>query len=211
VDVGVQMAELPEQGALGLGVARVELPHLGIEQVVEELALAGMEAPSGRQKIRFAIQSAVQGSAKLFVIAAPGQAIRSYLKETRNMLLICCIGKPQNKPGATLRNHSAFNVRWPLTNEHQANAVFPPFSSNSPNGGLSGCILCLPSVGDISVSFFTNKDDWVASSLVCCLVDLILKQQDEPTSLQVGRPLHLEGRKYPKCECPDRHPPSPWI
>ena len=26
----------PEQRALGLGVARVELPHLGVEQVVEE-------------------------------------------------------------------------------------------------------------------------------------------------------------------------------
>ena len=36
VDVGVKMAELPEQGALGLGVARVELPHLGVEQIVEE-------------------------------------------------------------------------------------------------------------------------------------------------------------------------------
>ncbi|EGQ61068.1 hypothetical protein GGI1_04317 [Acidithiobacillus sp. GGI-221] len=36
VDVGVQMAELPEQGALGLGVARVEFPQLGVEQVVEE-------------------------------------------------------------------------------------------------------------------------------------------------------------------------------
>jgi hypothetical protein len=36
VDVGVEMAELPEQGALGLGVARVEFPHLGVEQVVEE-------------------------------------------------------------------------------------------------------------------------------------------------------------------------------
>ena len=36
VDVGVEMAELPEQGALGLSVARVEFPHLGVEQVVEE-------------------------------------------------------------------------------------------------------------------------------------------------------------------------------
>jgi hypothetical protein len=36
VDVSVQMAELPEQCALGLGVARVEFPHLGVEQVVEE-------------------------------------------------------------------------------------------------------------------------------------------------------------------------------
>ena len=36
IDVGVQMAELPEQGALGLSVARVEFPHLGVEQVVEE-------------------------------------------------------------------------------------------------------------------------------------------------------------------------------
>lgn len=30
------MAKLPEQGAFGLGVARVEFPHLGVEQVVEE-------------------------------------------------------------------------------------------------------------------------------------------------------------------------------
>ena len=36
VDVGVQMAELPEQRALGLGIARVEFPQLGVEQVVEE-------------------------------------------------------------------------------------------------------------------------------------------------------------------------------
>jgi hypothetical protein len=36
VDVGVQMAELPEQGALGFGIARVEFPQLGVEQVVEE-------------------------------------------------------------------------------------------------------------------------------------------------------------------------------
>jgi len=36
VDVGVEMAKSPKQGALGLGVARVELPHLGVEQVVEE-------------------------------------------------------------------------------------------------------------------------------------------------------------------------------
>lgn len=36
VDVSVQMPALPEQGALGLGVARVEFPHLGVEQVVEE-------------------------------------------------------------------------------------------------------------------------------------------------------------------------------
>jgi hypothetical protein len=31
VDVGVEMAEPPEQGTLGLGVARVEFPHLGVE------------------------------------------------------------------------------------------------------------------------------------------------------------------------------------
>lgn len=37
VEIGVQMAELPEQGALGLGVARVEFPQLGDEQVVEEM------------------------------------------------------------------------------------------------------------------------------------------------------------------------------
>ena len=36
VDVGMEMAELPEQRALGLGVARVEFPHLGVEQIVEE-------------------------------------------------------------------------------------------------------------------------------------------------------------------------------
>ena len=36
VYVGVEMPELAEQCALGLGVARVELPHLGGEQVVEE-------------------------------------------------------------------------------------------------------------------------------------------------------------------------------
>ena len=36
VDVGVEMAKLPEQGPLGLGVARVELPHLGVEQVIEK-------------------------------------------------------------------------------------------------------------------------------------------------------------------------------
>ena len=35
-DVGVQMPELPEQGALGLSIARVEFPQLGVEQVVEE-------------------------------------------------------------------------------------------------------------------------------------------------------------------------------
>ena len=32
----MEMAELPEQGALRLGVARVEFPQLGVEQVVEE-------------------------------------------------------------------------------------------------------------------------------------------------------------------------------
>jgi hypothetical protein len=36
VDVSMEMAELPEQCALSLGIARIELPHLGIEQVVEE-------------------------------------------------------------------------------------------------------------------------------------------------------------------------------
>ena len=36
VDVGLKMTELPEQRALGLGVARIEFPHLGIEQVIEE-------------------------------------------------------------------------------------------------------------------------------------------------------------------------------
>ena len=36
MDVGMEMPELPEQCALGLGVARVEFSQLGIEQVVEE-------------------------------------------------------------------------------------------------------------------------------------------------------------------------------
>lgn len=36
VDVGVQMTELPEQRALGLGVARVEFAQLGVKQIVEE-------------------------------------------------------------------------------------------------------------------------------------------------------------------------------
>lgn len=36
VDVSVQMPALPEQGALGLGAARVEFAQLGVEQVVEE-------------------------------------------------------------------------------------------------------------------------------------------------------------------------------
>ena len=36
VDVGMEMAEQPGQRALGLGIARIELPHLGVEQVVEE-------------------------------------------------------------------------------------------------------------------------------------------------------------------------------
>lgn len=30
------MAELPEQCPLSLGIARVEFPHLGVEQAVEE-------------------------------------------------------------------------------------------------------------------------------------------------------------------------------
>ena len=36
VDVGVEMAELPEQCALGLGVAGIEFPHLGGEQIVKK-------------------------------------------------------------------------------------------------------------------------------------------------------------------------------
>jgi hypothetical protein len=36
VDVGVQMAELPEQRTLGLGIARIELPYLSVEPIVEE-------------------------------------------------------------------------------------------------------------------------------------------------------------------------------
>ena len=36
VDVGVEMAKLLEQRALGLGVTRIEGAQLGVEQVVEE-------------------------------------------------------------------------------------------------------------------------------------------------------------------------------
>jgi len=36
VDIGMEMVELPKQCPLGLVVARIELQHLGIEQVVEE-------------------------------------------------------------------------------------------------------------------------------------------------------------------------------
>lgn len=36
VDIGVEMAKFPEQGSLGFGIARVQFPHLGVEQVVEE-------------------------------------------------------------------------------------------------------------------------------------------------------------------------------
>ena len=36
VNVGVEMAELAEQKPLGLGIARIEFPHLGIKQVVEK-------------------------------------------------------------------------------------------------------------------------------------------------------------------------------
>ena len=36
VDVSMEMAKLPEQCPLGFGVARIELQHLGIEQVVKE-------------------------------------------------------------------------------------------------------------------------------------------------------------------------------
>jgi hypothetical protein len=32
----MEVAELPEQRALGLGLARVEFPHLDVEQVIEE-------------------------------------------------------------------------------------------------------------------------------------------------------------------------------
>ncbi len=38
MDVGVEMTELPEQRTLDLGTARVEFPHFGVEQVVEEQA-----------------------------------------------------------------------------------------------------------------------------------------------------------------------------
>ena len=37
----MKMAELPEQGALGLSVARVEFPQLGVEVVEEERAVLG--------------------------------------------------------------------------------------------------------------------------------------------------------------------------
>ena len=36
VDVGVEMTESAEQRAFGLGITRVELPHLGIKHAVEE-------------------------------------------------------------------------------------------------------------------------------------------------------------------------------
>ena len=36
MDVGMEMPELPEQCALRLGVARVEFPQLGVEQVVKK-------------------------------------------------------------------------------------------------------------------------------------------------------------------------------
>ena len=36
VDIGVKMTELAEQRVLGLGIARVEFPHFGVKQVVEE-------------------------------------------------------------------------------------------------------------------------------------------------------------------------------
>ena len=36
VDVGVEMAELAEQRVLGLGIARIEFPHFGVKQIVEE-------------------------------------------------------------------------------------------------------------------------------------------------------------------------------
>ena len=36
VDICMEMAELPEQSAFGLGIAGIELPDLGVEQVVEE-------------------------------------------------------------------------------------------------------------------------------------------------------------------------------
>jgi hypothetical protein len=35
------MSELPEQGAIGLGIARVEFPHLRVQQVVEKKRPAG--------------------------------------------------------------------------------------------------------------------------------------------------------------------------
>ena len=36
VDVGMDMAELAEQGTFSSGVARIEFPDLGIEQILEE-------------------------------------------------------------------------------------------------------------------------------------------------------------------------------
>lgn len=35
-DFRVEMVKLPEQDSVGLGVARSEFPHLGVEQLVEE-------------------------------------------------------------------------------------------------------------------------------------------------------------------------------
>ena len=46
VNVGVEMAELAEQKPLGLGIARIEFPHLGIKQVVEEKGQRSGSAPS---------------------------------------------------------------------------------------------------------------------------------------------------------------------
>lgn len=45
VDVGVEMAQLPGQRALGLGVARGDLPHLGVEQIIEEERTVALAAP----------------------------------------------------------------------------------------------------------------------------------------------------------------------
>ncbi len=36
VDVGMEIAKLPEKAALGLGIARVKLVYLSAEQAVEE-------------------------------------------------------------------------------------------------------------------------------------------------------------------------------
>ena len=46
VNVGVEMAELAEQKPLGLGIARIEFPHLGIKQVVEEEGQRSGSTPS---------------------------------------------------------------------------------------------------------------------------------------------------------------------
>lgn len=49
VNVGVEMAKLPKQGAIGRKGARVEFPQLGVKQVVEEERTVGAV---GRRHVR---------------------------------------------------------------------------------------------------------------------------------------------------------------